>query len=626
MTEEYKTYIPEYDYAATNYRPLGKSFTKDQCGDCKKYYKMLFEKGLTKSEFPVPCQGHVMDQVALLRPSDFETEDEYEEAKILIDPVAWAKYEFDWDHRWYQELVSSCTAKTKILRGGRRSGKSRVEIILMLHEMMTLPNRRVLLLCPSERLIGEFFEVVEEFIKKSTSLRSSIERNTKNPHLLRLKNGSKLLGISISPKDPDAGDKARGFDAHLVIIDEAEMFKDKDMDAILALLASSEETRVMISSTPKGLRKHFYHTCTNKDMGYKEFWWISAEKPDWTPDMERTFKAKFNPTAYTQEFDADFGDLQEGVFKKKFLDAAISDYDTINAVPTGGKYVLGVDWNRSAGVHMAIIEIIGNTQMKLIQKLITPESEYMQTQAVQDIIKLHSKWRFMHIFVDRGYGDTQIELLRQWGTTNPASGLAEAVKGIHMNQHIEVRDPVTGLPEKRFAKPFIVQQTAKLLEDGNLILPKSEDYGHLASEDNEIEDIGLVQQMRNYKVESYSIYNQPRYSQGADHTLTAFMLACAGWVLYEGDLNKINYFTKVLSIPANTTPAVELPLTAIEREKDLTKFKLINATGRVAEVRKPAGIRDLDKSMNSRNPYYSPHPGNSSRRSSFGKPKGRGTL
>ena len=589
-------YKPEYDYKDTNYKALGKPFTNDMCGSCKKYYKNLFEKGITKTEFPPQCSGHIMDGISKLKEEDFESLEEFETTKILMDPVSWAKLEFDWDHRWYQNFVSSCTARKKVLRGGRRSGKSRVELVLILHEMATLPNRKILLLCPSEKLLGEFFDVIEEFLANSRTLKYSTKRKTKNPHILQLKNGSKLTGISVSPKDPNAGDKVRGFDADLFVIDESEMFKQTDMEAIMALLVSSDSTRVMVSSTPKGWRKTFYKTCANKDYGYKEFWWISAEKPDWTTQIEAQLRDEYSEAAFTAEFYADFGDLEDGAFRKHLIEASLRNYDTDNVGPEpGGTYILGVDWNKSAGNHMTILQVDGRT-IKFIKKVVTPQSEFMHTKSVEDIINLQLAWRFKYIFVDAGYGHTNVELLKKWGNENPASGMLQALNSVYMNQDLEVKDPKDGNIVRRRAKPYLVDQTVKLLEDGCLILPINEDYGNISEKNS---DVGLVEQMRNFRIERYSVHNLPSYSQGNDHTLTAYMLACAMWVNKEGPLKELKYSNRILSLPTATSKEVELTLTEKEMQETMKNHKLIRSTGKVNPNKKPPSVRDLDRSMRS---------------------------
>lgn len=719
-------YIPEYDYSKNDYKALGKPFTNDMCGSCKSYYKKLFDKGVTKTEFPPICSGHVLEQVNSLKQSDFDSVDDFENAKLLMDPVAWAKLEFNWDHRWYQQSVSECTSRKKVLRGGRRclakgtsiltiqgpkniedievgdfvfgengnpvrvrevfrngikkvgdfytiggeyiatctpdhewftsegmtktkdmsdkvrlrmkngklssdvpgeflnlreeetfdlnvnsatnlyclsngvithnSGKSRVEIILILHEMMTLPNRKILLLCPNDRLIGEFFDVIEEFINSSVSLTDSISRHIKNPYMLKLKNGSKLLGIAISPNDPKAGDKVRGLDADLFIIDEAETFKEPDLEAIMALLISNANTRVIVSSTPKPWKKNFYKTCSNKDLGYKEFWWISAEKPDWTEEMENQLKDEFSSDAYMSEFNADFSDTAEGVFKKKFIDPSLRDYDIDKSSPRpGGTYILGVDWNKSAGHHMLILEVDGRF-LKVVFKKVTPQSEYMHTQAVEDIIALHKIWNFKYVFADGGYGHTSIELLKKYGSENKLTGLANIVHGVLMNESIEIKSPINGKIIKKRAKPYLVDHTVKLLEDGCLILPESEDYSDIGEGTR---DVGLVAQMRNFYIKGYSVYNYPTYSQGDDHTLTAFILACGMWVNLEGPLKQLPYSSRILNLPTHIKKDIELSKSEEEMLKDLRKYKLISSTGKVNPVKKPPSVRDLDTSMRS---------------------------
>jgi hypothetical protein len=374
----------------------------------------------------------------------------------------------------------------------------------------------------------------------------------------------------------------------------------------------------MVSSTPKGWRKTFYRTCVNKNLGYKEFWWISAEKPDWSTETEAALREEFTEAAYTHEFNADFGELEEGVFKKKHIDKSLFKYETDSVGPSNDrKYILGVDWNKSAGNHMVIVEADGR-HLKFIKKIITPESEFMQTTSVQNVIDLHAMWKFKYIFVDAGYGHVSCELLKKYGVENPGTRLAEIVHPIAMNQSIKIKSPVNGEEITKFSKQYIVDQTVKLLEDGCLVLPVSEDYG---SRGESKHDVGLIEQMRNYRVENYSVYNLPRYSQGADHTLTAYMLACGFWVFKEGPLRTLPYSHRILSLPTATTTKVDLTPTQIERVEDMKKYKLITATGKVGLPAKPVNVRDLDTLMRRTNPGAK-RPG--SGRSSFGRPKGIG--
>jgi len=48
---------------------------------------------------------------------------ELELIEILIDPVRFAKYHFDWEARWYQKEMLRSKAIRKVSRCGRRIGK-----------------------------------------------------------------------------------------------------------------------------------------------------------------------------------------------------------------------------------------------------------------------------------------------------------------------------------------------------------------------------------------------------------------------------------------------------------------------------------------------------------------------
>ncbi len=207
--------------------------------------------------------------------------------------------------------------------------------------------------------------------------------------------------------------------------------------------------------------------------------------------------------------------------------------DEINPVP-GNVYVLGVDWNKSAGTHMVIVEWTGKAN--LLKKIVVPESEYIQTDSVQMIIDLNQQWNFKHIFVDAGYGSTQVEMLKKYGVSNLGSGLQHKVKEVHMNQSIEILDPITNKSVKKPAKQFLVQQTVKLLEDKLMVLPESEDTSVTGDK-----QMGLVQQMRNFYIESYSVHGLPRYSQGQEHTLTAIYLSLVvAWCWKTVTLSKVH--------------------------------------------------------------------------------------
>lgn len=555
-------YIPENDYYSRDFKPF-KGFDEDMCTRCENYYAKLYKEGLTTIPFPPSCTKHVQSSLMYVKEEDFSTPTEYMDALVLMDPIAWAESEFGWKPRWYQKDMLSCSSQYKILRAGRRIGKSESLVIEILHHIATHKHHTVLVIAPYERQVTKLFDDISKFINTSINLKGSLARYTKTPSRIDFNNGSKVLGFSAGATSSSGSDKIRGQDAHLIVIDEIDTLEDSDIDAVMAILASHRGCRIVAASTPRGWRRRFHTYCTEKDVGFKEFWFVSAESPEWTEKQENFFKGTNDETTYTHEYLADFAELEDGVFKSAKINAAISDYDmTEIEYSDAADYILGVDWNKSAGTHMVIMKWYNN-KLTMVRKIVVDESQYTQTDSVQLIIGLNRTWKFKYIFVDAGYGTVQTELLRKHAIHEPSSMLDIKLIPIHMNQNIEVIDPLSGEQIKRYAKPYLIEQTKKLLDDGYLVVPKSEDTNVNASNTQ----MGLVQQMRNFRVEAYSVYGLPRYSQGQDHTLTAFYLACGGFFWKEGELKPPPYLRGVVGIEVSDTVNQTKTPTQIEREQ-----------------------------------------------------------
>lgn len=461
-------------------------------------------------------------------------------------------------------------------------------IIETLNYVFTHKECNILMCAPREKQVTRFFDEMAKFIRKGRTINQSISRHVKSPARMEFKNNSKVMGFTLNPNQGDGGSvNVRGQDADLIIVDELDFIADKDLDVLFAIKASHPHCRIIGATTPSGRRGKFYKMCVDKNVGWKEFWFISQESPNFTADTEKFFRDTFNETEYTHEVHAEFGEPSEGVFKKKHIDKSIQDYDMESIYPDiNGAYILGVDWNKSHGTHMVIVRHV-NGKLVLTKKIIIPESEYMQSEAVQHIINLHNTWNFKYIFVDAGYGSTQVELLKKHGLKHPQTRLYDKVKPITMNQSLTVKDPHTGDDVKKFTKPYIVQSTAKLMEDDKLILPSSEDTAIVESTKLK----GLVQQIRNYRVLSYSVYGQPQYSKEDDHTITAYMLACAGYVHETGDLAQVNFATGIIGIEISG-PTDKLPsINELWTEEDYRKYMEAEAARNSAAV--PS--RDLDR-------------------------------
>ena len=442
-------------------------------------------------------------------------------ANFLFNPTLWTRTELDWNARWYQDYMLQCTAFRKVSRIGRRAGKTETIAIKMLHYGYTNENVTILVIAPYKNQVGLIFDKLDTFLSKSDSLKASIKRNTKNPYRVEFFNGSKIIGFTAGTRTGSKSTGIRGQDAHMILMDEADYLSNSDFEVILAIQASRPDVYIWASSTPTGKREMFWRFCTEKELGYKEFHFPSSISPSWSLQTERLERAQYSDAGYKHEFEAEFGDIAEGVFLKKFVDAAIEDYD-ISRVRrnTGSLYTIGVDWN-TAGNGTCIIVSEWNMSLnggrgafKVAAKKVITQEEFTQVRSCEEIISLNQIWDPAFIYVDTGYGATQIEMLRKYGLENPKSGLANKVKGIYFGDRMEIRDPVTKQIVKKHMKPFMVNLAARRMEDGQIIFPESEDIKN-----------GLVGQIRDYMVIRTTALGQPVYSDENDHAIAAWMLS-----------------------------------------------------------------------------------------------------
>ena len=122
---------------------------------------------------------------------------------------------------------------------------------------------------------------------------------------------------------------------------------------------------------------------------------------------------------------------------------------------------MGVDWNQSFGVKIYVTEWNPITRRyRTFWKHEVPNTEYTQTMAVDKIIELNKEIPLSWIYVDKGFGTTQVELLHKHGKEFPDTRLDKIVTAIDFKGAIEVRDPASKLRVKKPLKPFCVANAA----------------------------------------------------------------------------------------------------------------------------------------------------------------------
>ncbi len=565
-------YIPEIDYARSNWKPLGEP-PGHFCDRCVLYYKNLNKEGIDikneiTNEWSIRCQGDKSKALESISREVLEAIPEKERQGVLtaLDPVEWAKVNLGIIPYWYQAEILRCTSQFKVVRAGRRSGKSETLCMDIWHKAYTKcgkdVNRYVILVvCPYEAQVKMIFDNLLAIKNRSPVLMESFAGSTQAPWEIRLMNGSVIKGYSAAKSSSARSNKIRGQGANHLYFDEVDYMADDDIETVLAVLVDQPDTTVWMSSTPTGLRAKFYQFCTMKAKGFKEFHFISAESPRWTPTAEKVVRETYSQGGYDREFNAEFGVETSGVFRPGDLDACLAKYkyqedefDTQGKIKPARKVpntkiVIGVDWNKHTGTHIVVLEggvydtkDFKGPMYRVLDKKVIRRTDFTQHQGVEAVIAMDKKWKADFIYVDEGYGAMQVEALWRHDKNNPQEDLQyrRRIVQIHGNEVIEIPDPRGGPePIRKNAKPFMIDTLAHWVELGIFKVPGTEDT-HTALVEKEIPflNIGLVQQMREFRIEKYSPTGIPRYSQGYEHTLMALCFAVMGMVLRFSELKR----------------------------------------------------------------------------------------
>lgn len=323
--------------------------------------------------------------------------------------------------------------------------------------------------------------------------------------------------------------------ANGLITHNCDYMNDSDIETISAIALDRPSIGIWASSTPSGRRGMFWKMCTGvikkkirdavgkiigEESAWHEFYHPSTENPNWNEDMEAEFRAMFTEVAYEHEVLAEFGEETIGVFKKILIDAARAEYtyDQARLSPKMGPRIMGVDWDKYADASQAVILEYNQSakQFMVIHRHETPKSAFTLTNAVSRIIELNEEYRLDYIFVDRGYGEYQVETLHKYGLDNPSSGLHHKVRGVAFSEFKDIIDPHTKEIRSEPLKPFMVNTLLNILESYKL---KISEYDEM-----------IIRQMENYQVIKKTISGQPVYTSSDEHSLDCLMLCCLGFV------------------------------------------------------------------------------------------------
>lgn len=416
---------------------------------------------------------------------------------------------------------------------------------------------------PYDTQAREIFDQLNNFITNNPVLEAAVDTIRRSPYEIVFKNKSRIKLYTAGTRSGTEGGSLRGQKASWLYMDEVDYLGDKDFEAIYAItLEAPDRIGVMVASTPTGRRGKFYQICTQEKMnqrvrlieginhfdintydrttaeGWEEFYFPTMVNPEWSPKMERELRNLYTEVAYEHEVMAEFGTEMVGVFNKDYIDEAASNgYSLLSQPKTDAPIAIGIDWDKFGAATQIVVTqwnplferrprpevdgpgVVRYGRFQVINRIEIPKSEFTYDNAVRKVIELDGIYKPFAIYADRGSGEYQVEMLRKV--------LGDKVRGIHLGGSYQVRDPYSREFDKKPIKPFIVNQTALLLERGQLMIPSKN-----------VDEV-IQRQMTNYTVERVSPKTgEPTYSNEDEHALDGMMLGIFAFIDQMPDIVK----------------------------------------------------------------------------------------
>lgn len=317
------------------------NYNKDpqkMCEDC-----IAEQKRKYGGRTPIVCNGLKDYKTALSHQYSDEvlgeiekhlTPEELSEIKGVYSAPDWFKAnikdERTYSPRFHQDLLLKCSAKHKVIRMGRRCGKTFSIILDIIHRIETTDRPlNILVAAPMLTMITEIERTIVTLIN-ATGKEGFIIAKKSSPTLeVKFFNGSLLQGITLS----NDGTSARGKKADILWVDEMDFANRKSLEALQAIEMDNPNVEVVYTSTPIGQGNLYAAEALENT---KSFHFPSYVIPHYNDAMHKSMKSSLSDIGFAQE--CFVGDTEVLTTKgiKAIRDIEVGDevyYDQSTVVP-----------------------------------------------------------------------------------------------------------------------------------------------------------------------------------------------------------------------------------------------------------------------------------------------------
>lgn len=531
-----------------------------------------------------------------------------------------------------QDDLYLCTAKRIVGRVHRRAGKTVGARVRVIHRCF-FSTTTVLVVAPYEDQIDEFFggenggleDIILHAAKKNPWILDFVvpPKGSKSGRLFRVKprykmefsTGAVVQGKVLRSTNTKRGSSARGLGvvglrnvkeddvdsedvAGMVVLDESDYLESSDWATVNPIIEQNVDVESIEMSTPAGKREAYYNHCFNSP-SHREIFYPITKRPDIAAMSELERKRKLeeirrscqSEDEYVREWLAEPGIASSTIFRPEDLQALSGqawDYTyrpstdirtyPVSPKPDGGRIrMLGVDWNRpGVGVRIYVCEFQpggadGRGSYKFIDRLVVANVEFTQLVATDAIICANRQYRPHSIYVDAGYGDVQVEKLKQYGLLarqhlgprHADAQLPYIVKAINMQETVPIPDPAEPNNKDKARK---ISEKALMINFYQAITQERAVYFSSHERPKGL----LIPALTSYKVERINPSGHPVYTGEDDHDVVASGLALyAFWK--EFHLPKGHSILETAALISGRSLDDELPIVAhLPRFKDGT--------------------------------------------------------
>jgi phage FluMu gp28-like protein len=328
------------------------------------------------------------------------------------------------------------SAPTKVLVGGRRSGKTTavaVETVFYAAKAIHHARRfRQLITAPSVDQSKVLFDAVRSLIE-SSPLGGLVESIVTSPfpeiHLAR-------DGLVFVRAAHENGRLLRGHSAERVVVDEAAYVPDTVLIEAVGPILADSGGQLVLASTPTARGSHFHQQFergrNGKDERVRSFTMNSTDNPHVDRAYIEAQRREMTEAQFRQEYLGEFSDAHDSIFRWDHIMAAASGQ--VEGAQSARRYVVGWDPAlRRDRSGLAVLDVTSKP-WRLVRLADLGRQDYVEQSS--QVVGTAREFNGAKVMVDAtGQSQVLVELLKRegvWceGVTFTAATKAEMLQGL----------------------------------------------------------------------------------------------------------------------------------------------------------------------------------------------------